>query len=226
MTHKPTDELPELFAHPFSSYCWKVLIALYERAVPFIYRQIDPDHAENAKRWQALWPVGQFPVLLDRGRTVVESSVIIEYLDLHHGTASRLVPSDPEAAIEARMLDGIVDDYVHTPMQRIVADFIRTPENRDPLTVEQAKATLAKSYDWLEQWLADREWAVRGAFGIADCAAAPALFYADWVHPIGTDRPRLAAYRARLLARPAVKRVVDDARPYRHFFPPGAPDRD
>jgi glutathione S-transferase len=152
--------------------------------------------------------------------------VIIEYLDLHQGAAPPLVPADPRTALEARMLDGIFDDYVHNPMQRIVADFIRAPDKRDPLTVEQAKSTLTRSYDWLEQWMDKWEWAAAGAFGIADCAAAPALFYADWVHPIGPDRPRLAAYRARLLARPSIRRVIDDARPYRGFFPPGAPDRD
>ena len=217
--------LPQLYAHPFASFCWKPLIALHERAVPFDYRHIGQDHPENQARLERLWPIAQFPVLVDGGRTIVESAVIVEYLDLHHGEAAPMIPADPRAALHARMLDGLVDDYVAAPMQRIVADFMRPPEGRDPAAVDAAKAMLDKSYDWLDRWMQGHDWAV-GAFGLADCAAAPALFYADWVHPIGPARPALLAWRARLLTRPSVKRVVDEARPFRHFFPPGAPDRD
>ena len=217
--------MPELYAHPFAAFCWKVLIALYERGVAFDYRHVGPDYPENQARLEALWPIAQFPVLADAGRTLIETSIIIEHLDLHHGTAAPMVPGDPIAALEARMLDSIVDDYIAQPMQRIVGDFMRVPAQRDAQAVAEAKALLGKSYDWLEARMAKREWAA-GNFGIADCAAAPALFYADWVHPIGKARVSLSAYRARLLNRPSVARVVDDARPYRRLFPPGAPDRD
>lgn len=216
---------PELFAHPFSSFCWKVLIALYENGTPFEYRILDPDHPENGATLAALWPVGKFPVLRDRSRSLIQSAAIIEYLDLCHPGPRRMVPADPYIALQARELDGVFDDYVMAPMQRIVADFIRPPEERDPRGVNEAKAMLDKAYGWAETHMAAREWAA-GEFGIADCAAAPALFYADWVHPIPEAHAALRAYRARLLARPSVVRVVDEARPYRHFFPPGAPDRD
>jgi len=215
-----------LYAHPFASFCWKVVIALHERDIAFEYRQVDDQHPEHGAALKALWPVGQFPVLVDGDTSVIESSVIIEHLDLAHGTAPPMVPADPRGALEARMLDGILDDYVHAPMQRIVGDFIRPAEQRDPLTVEQATVTLNRSYDWLEHRMSTRTWAATDRFGLADCAAAPALFYADWVVPIGAGRPHLAAYRARLLARPSVVRVVDAARPWRQYFPPGAPDRD
>lgn len=215
-----------LYAHPFASFCWKVVIALYERDLAFEYRQVDDAHPEHAAALKALWPVGQFPVLVDGDVSVIESSVIVEHLDLHHGAAPPMIPRDAKAALAVRMFDRVVDDYVQVPMQRIVADFIRVPADRDPLTVEQATATLQKAYGWLETQVAGRTWAVGETFSLADAAAAPALFYADWVVPIGEDCPSLRAYRARLLARPSVARVVDAARPWRRYFPPGAPDRD
>lgn len=215
----------ELFAHPFSSFCWKVLIALYENDTPFAYRMLGPDHPENGATLAALWPVGKFPVLRDGSRSLVQSAAIIEYLDLCHPGPRRMVPADPYIALQARQLDGVFDDYVMAPMQRIVADFIRPEVERDARGVSEAKAMLDKAYGWAETHLAGREWAA-GEFGIADCAAAPALFYADWVHPIPEEHTALRAYRARLLARPSVARAVDEARPYRHFFPSGAPDRD
>ncbi|MET0292920.1 MAG: glutathione S-transferase family protein [Steroidobacteraceae bacterium] len=221
-----SEPLPELFSHPFAAFCWKALIALYERDIAFEYRQVGGDFPDNQARLERLWPVAQFPVLVHRGRTLVETAVIIDYLDVAFDGAPPMIPKDRIEALEARMLDGVIDDYVAAPMQRIVADFMRPPAEREVGTIAQAKATLDKSYDWLDARLAGRSWGAGDDFGLADCAAAPALFYADWVHPIGNQRPRLASYRAKLLARPSVKRVVDDARPYRHYFPPGAPDRD
>ncbi len=218
--------MPELFSHPFASFCWKALIALHERRVDFVYRQVGADQPENQAALEAVWPVAQFPVLVDGTRVLLESSVIVEHLDRHHGgSAPPMVPLDTTQALDVRMMDRVFDDYVAVPMQRIVADFIRPPESRDPLTVTSAKATLGTIYDWLDQRRAGHTWAAGDDFSLADCAAAPALFYADWVQPIG-HRTVLAADRQRLLARPSVARVVDDARPYRHFFPPGAPDRD
>jgi glutathione S-transferase len=165
-------------------------------------------------------------VLQDEGRTVVEASIIIEYLNLHHPGPVPLLPHDARGALEVRMLDRFFDNYVMTPMQKIVGDFIRSPETRDPLGVSEAREVLDTSYAWLDRWIEGRAWAAGGAFSLAECAAAPALFYADWVHPVGDQYPNVRAYRRRLLARPSFARAVDEARPYRPFFPPGAPDRD
>lgn len=216
----------ELFAHPFSSYCQKVLAALYENGTPFDYRALGPDTPENGARFAGLWPIGKFPVLVDDGHMVAEASVIVEYLDLRHPGPVRFVPEDREAALEVRMLDRVFDNYVMTPMQRIVADFIRPEAERDARTVTDGKALLDRAYAWLDERLDGRDWAAGDAFTLADCAAAPSLFYADWVHPIPDAYANLKAYRARLLARPSFARAVDEARPYRPLFPPGAPDRD
>jgi glutathione S-transferase len=215
-----------LYAHPFSSYCQKALTALYELGAAFEYKMLSPDHPENGAALGVLWPIGRFPVLVADGRTLIEASVIIEYLDLHHAGATRFIPRDADEALEVRFLDRFFDNYVMTPMQRIVADFIREPKARDAQTVTEAHALLDKAYAWLDAHIADREWAAGTQFTLADCAAAPSLFYADWVHPIAESLPHARAYRARLLARPAFARAVEEARPWRHFFPPGAPDRD
>lgn len=216
----------ELFAHPFSSYCWKALIAFYENGTEFSYRMIDADHPENLERLQAFSPQGKFPLLVDNGHGVFEASIIIEHLQLYHPGAISLVPPDPRAALKLRMLDRFFDNYVMTPMQRIVADHMRDPEKRDPLAVEEARAMLGRSYAWLDRHLEDQEFACGDTFSLADCAAAPALFYADWLCEIGAERPTVRAYRTKLLARSSVKRCVEEARPYRSYFPPGAPDRD
>jgi len=217
---------PSLYAHPFSSYCQKVLIALYENATPFTYRMLGPDDPEAGATWATLWPLKRMPVLVDGARTVLESSTIIEHLDLNHPGPVRLVPADPNAALEARMMDRVLDNYVMTPMQKIVLDHLRPEADRDSYGVRQAHDMLDTAYLWLDGTLAGREWAAGDAFSLADCAAAPSLFYADWVHEIAPAHERLRAYRKRLLARPSVARCVDEARPYRTFFPPGAPDRD
>jgi len=213
-----------LYAHPFSSYCQKVLIALYESGTPFEFRMLgdEPANAELA----SLWPLKRFPVLVDGERTVVEASIIIEYLGLFHPGPVRLVPDDPRAALDVRMMDRFFDNYVMTPMQRIVADHMRAEVDRDPHGVAEARRMLDTAYAWLDYTMAGREWAAGDGFTMADCAAAPSLFYADWVHPIGMTHANARAYRARLLARPSFARAVDEARPYRAFFPPGAPDRD
>jgi glutathione S-transferase len=215
----------KLYAHPFSSYCQKVLIALYENDIPFELRLLVPDDAQVMTELAELWPLKKMPVLVDEGRAVIEATIIIEHLQLRHPGPVRLIPADPSAALDVRFLDRFFDNYVMTPMQRIVFDAIRPPEHRNPQDVTDARALLDTSYGWLEGRLATREWAA-GAFGLADCAAAPSLFYADWVHPIDASFANVLAYRRRLLARPSFARAVDEARPYRHFFPLGAPDRD
>jgi glutathione S-transferase len=215
-----------LYAHPFSSYCQKVLTALYENGTAFEYRLLEFGNPELAAEHAALWPLRKIPVLVDAGRTIVEASIIIEHLDLHHQGSVRLLPEDANAALEVRMMDRIFDNYVMTPMQKIVLDAMRTPDLRDPQGVADARALLDTAYRWLDTAMAGRDWAAGGAFSLADCAAAPALFYADWVQPIDEALGTLRAYRRRLLARPSFARAVDEARPYRPLFPPGAPDRD
>ncbi|TAJ38546.1 MAG: glutathione S-transferase family protein [Reyranella sp.] len=213
-----------LHAHPFSSYCQKVLIALYENDTPFTLRLLtDADSfAELAK----LWPLRLMPVLTDGDEVVREASIIIEHLMLRHPGPARLIPQDPAAALKVRFLDRVFDNYVMGPMQRVVGDALRDAGERDPKSVADAKARLDQSYEWLDGELKGRTWAAGEAFTLADCAAAPSLFYADWVHPIGERFGSLRAYRARLLKRPSFARAVEEARPYRSFFPPGAPDRD
>ncbi|WP_438003673.1 glutathione S-transferase family protein [Sorangium sp. So ce321] len=216
----------KLYAHPFSSYCQKVLIALYEHEAPFELRLIAPDDAQVAAEHEALWPLKRMPVLLDEGRTVVEASIIIEYIDLHHPGSVRLLPEAPRSALDVRMMDRFFDNYIMTPMQKLVFDSIRAAENRDPQGVAEARQLLDTAYRWLDGAMAGREWAAGDGFSLADCAAGPALFYADWAHPLGEAFPNVRAYRRRLLARPSFARAIDEARPYRSFFPLGAPDRD
>ncbi len=222
----PVETSMKLYAHPFSSYCQKTLIALYENATPFEWALLSPENEPALAEHAALWPLRRMPLLVDGERTVVEASVIVEYLDLHHPGPVRMLPADPRAALEVRTLDRVFDNYVMTPMQKIVFDVICAPEHRDAHGVAQAHHLLDMAYAWLDGRLAGRRWAAGEAFGLADCAAAPALFYADWVHPIGESHRELKAYRQRLLARPSFARAVDEARPYRKLFPPGAPDRD
>ena len=212
----------ELFGHPFSSYTWKALIALYETDTPFTFRNIaGNEYPGNEAAFLAHWPVGKFPLLVDDGVPVMESSIIVEHV------APALVPDDHDLALEVRMLDRIFDNHVMTPVQAIVAEHLpfitQTP---DEARVARARASLDKVYPWLDARLAGRRWAAGENFTLADCAGAPSLFYADWVHPIPEALTSLKGYRARALARPSVARAVDEARPYRHLFPLGAPDRD
>lgn len=212
-----------LYAHPFSSYSQKVLIALWENVTPFHYRNLEEPGA--AEERAALWPLGQFPVLLDGDRTVAESSIIIEHLGLHHPGPVRLLPSEPVHALEIRFMDRFFDLHVMATMQKPVFEALREGGRREE-SLAEARSALDTAYAWLQTTLAGRIWATGEAFTMADCAAAPALFYADWVHPIGTQFPAVRAYRARLLARPSVARAVEEGRPYRSYFPLGAPDRD
>ncbi len=214
-----------LYAHPFSSYCQKVLIALYENATPFEFRMLSPDNPAAGAEFVNLWPLRRMPVLRDGEQSLMEATVIIEHLDLRHSGPARMLPADPQAALRVRFMDRVFDNYVMTPMQKIVGDHLRPAEARDPHGVADAHKLLDTTYAWLEQVLQDQRWAC-GEFSLADCAAAPSLFYADWVHPIGASCPKLGAYRQRLLARPSFARAVEEARRYRPLFPPGAPDRD
>lgn len=213
-----------LYAHPFSSYCQKVLIALYENATPFEFKLLQSD--ASLRELESLWPLKRFPVLVDAGRTVIEASSIVEHLGLYHPGPVRLIPEDAKAALEVRTMDRFFDNYISTPQQKVVFDRLRPEDVRDALGVAEARTMLDTAYAWLDDKMRDREWAAGDRFSLADCAAAPFLFYADWTHPIGEAHARVRAYRNRLLARPSFARAVDEARPYRSYFPLGAPDRD
>lgn len=228
MDERPAMERPPVLTlhfHPFSSYCQKVLIALYEARVPFAPHLVDLGDPNAAGAFRRLWPLGQFPVLEDgaRGVTVPESSIIIEYLDMHYPGAAPMLPEEAELRLRVRMLDRIFDNHVMTPMQAIVGQHIRPEAERDPLAIAQARDRLGRAYGWIEGELAGRTWAAGEAFTLADCAAAPALMFADLLLPVD-GHPALAAYLARLRARPSFARAVDEARPYRRFFPPGWPE--
>ncbi|HEX7927075.1 MAG TPA: glutathione S-transferase family protein, partial [bacterium] len=209
------------------SYCWKAEIALYENKTPFTFRLLDAqaDPATFAE-FEKLWPLKHFPLLLDGGKPFTEATIIIEHLDVHHRGPVRMIPADADAAVHVRFMDRFFDNYVHTPMQTVVYDSLRAPADRSTKTVADAKGALETSYAWLEQHMKGREWAATEGFTLADCAAGPALFYADWVHPISGKYPTLRAYRSRLNARPSLARIIEEARPYRSYFPLGAPNRD
>ena len=213
----------KLYAHPFSSYSQKVLIALYENTTLFEYRNLE--EPEASAELAALWPLKRFPMLLDDGRCILESSTIVAHLQAHHpGPVSLIPPGD--AGLEVHMLDRVFDNYVMTPMQKVELDAMRPAADRDRYGVVEARELLNQIYPWLDQRLEGRHWIAGADFTLADCAAAPSLFYADWAHEIPAGYGRLRAYRARLLNHPSIVRVVEEARPFRHYFPLGAPARD
>ena len=215
-----------LYGHPFSSYTQKALVALYENGTPFEFRCIGPETPQHVTEWMQRWPLLKFPMLLDGERQITETSIIIEYLQLKHPGPVRLIPADPMAALEVRFLDRFFDLHVMDAMQIAVDSKLgRTPvKSEEGLAI--ATQRLQRAYAWLEGQLAGKTWAAGADFTMADCAAAPFLFYADWVYQIPNTYPQLRAYRARLLARPSFARAVEEARPYRSLFPLGAPDRD
>lgn len=214
-----------LFGHPFSSYTQKALIALYTDGTEFEYRELDVERPEPFfEELRKMWPFGKFPVLVDTGEPVSESTCIIEHLQANHPGPTQWIPPG-ETGRRVRFLDRFFDLHVMNNMVKIVTDRLRPEDKRDEFGVEQARRDLIIAYDWLEQQLGD-QWAAGRQFTLADCAAAPSLLYADWAEPIGASRPKLGAYRARLLEHPAVARCVEEARPYRHFFPLGDPGRD
>jgi glutathione S-transferase len=215
-----------LYGHPFSSYTQKALIALYENGTPFEFRCLDPEHPQHLGDWLRLWPLRKFPVLVDGDREVAESSIIIEYLQNAYPGAVRLLPDDPIAALQVRFLDRFFDLHVMTPMQHAVGGALAGDAAKAKESLALAQEQLERAYAWLEGQLAGRSWAAGASFSLADCAAAPSLFYADWTHRINKDFPLLRAYRERLLGRPSFARAVDEARPFRPLFPLGAPDRD
>jgi glutathione S-transferase len=213
-----------LYGHSFSSYTWKALIPLYANGTAFEFRELGPDTPEYGAFVAAAHPAGKFPILVEGDTTVIEATSIVEYLAAKHPGPAPLIPPDRDGALTARMLDRVFDNYVMASMNRVVVAYIANGENPDPAEIEAGKAGLLRVYAWLEKWLGENE--LPPHVSLVTCAAAPSLFYADWVERIPADCPRVAALRAELLALPAVSRCVEDARHFRPYFPPGAPDRD
>jgi glutathione S-transferase len=209
-----------LYFHPLASFCHKALIALYENETPFEPVIVDLGDAASRAAFRAVWPVAKMPVLRDdaRGRTVAESTIVVEYLDAHYPGTTRFLPADPDGAWQTRMWDRFFDHYVQEPMQKIVTDRLRPAGKSDAYGVAQAQAQLHEACAVLERELAARTW-MGDAFTLADCAAAPALFYANTVAPFEKTQSNLAAYLGRLMARPSFARVLEEAQPYFELFP-------
>lgn len=207
--------------HPLSSYCWKVLIALYENDTPFEQRLVNPGDPESRAAFVALAPLGKMPVLEDRarGEVVAETSIIIDYLDAHHPGPVRFIPGEAEAARRVRLWDRVCDLHVQTPMQKIVGDRLRPADKRDPYGVAEARNALAAALAVVERQAAAGTWLAGEAFTMADCAALPALYYADRVAPFADRFPAASALLERLKTRPSVARVLDEAGPYFQYFP-------
>ena len=211
----------ELHFHPLSSFCQKVVMAFYENDTPFTSRLVDFGDAASREALLALWPVGKIPVLRDlaRDRTIPETSIIIEYLAQHYPGKTRLVSADADLARQTRLRDRFFDLYVNLPMQKIVGDTFRPAGKNDPHGVEDAKRQLATAYAMIDADMATNQWAMGDAFTMADCAAAPALLYANVVAPFASEQKHLAAYLERLMARPSYARALEDAKPYIALFP-------
>ncbi|MEO1967633.1 MAG: glutathione S-transferase family protein [Sphingomonadaceae bacterium] len=209
-----------LYGHLFSSYTWKALIPLYANGTAFEFREVMPGNEFIAKAH----PAGKFPLLVDGETEVFEATAIVEYLALHHPGSAPLIPADPAEAVTARMIDRFFDNYVMNVGQLVVNAYIADAQSPDPAQVKAGKDGLLRSYAWLEHWLSNNT--LPPHVSLVTCAAAPSLFYADWIERVPEDCPRVAALRAEILALPAVSRCVEDARPFRAYFPLGAPDRD
>lgn len=209
-----------LHFHPLSSFCHKALIALNELDIDVERRFLDLGDPAQRTAFLARWPTGKMPLLVDGDRVVPETSVIIEYLAKRYGRPDQqLVPTDEDAALEVRLMDRLLDLYVMLPMQAIVGDRLRAEADRDPIAVKKARDTLAMAYGMLDERIADRAWAAGEHFSMADCAAAPSLFYAATLVPFAPSQRRLAAYFERLMQRPSVVRTLEEARPYFKFYP-------
>jgi len=216
-----------LFYHPFSSYCHKALLAFYENGIAFEACEVAGPGSPCYEELASLWPMKRFPLLVDGDQQVMEATCIVEHLQTYHPGPVQLIPADARAALEVRWLDRFFDNYISTPVQKIVFDVLRPdPALRDAYGVDEAHDMLDRAYGWLEQHMAGRVWAAGATRTLADCAAAPFLFYSHWVHPLDDRHPNIQAYRKRLLEWPSYARCVEDARPYRDFFPLPRPDGD
>lgn len=216
----------QLYFHPFASFCQKALIAFHEKQVSFEPHPVDLGDADSRAEFYALWPIGRFPFVRDTatGRRHGESSIIVEYVDGLSDTGPRLIPGEPEHALAVREWDRLLDNYVHIQMQKIVGDRLRAEGRRDPQGVEDARALIETAFGVIERALDGDAWLTGKEFTLADCAAAPPLFYVEKVIGFRNRYPKLSAYFGRLLDRPSVRQVIEDARHFRHFFPAGEGD--
>ena len=207
------------YFHPLSSFCWKALIALYEADIPFEPKVVNLGDAAERAAFQAVWPLAKFPVLRDeaRGRTTPESTIIIDYLAQDYPTAAGLIPADPDLARQVRLLDRLIDSYIHLPLQQVVSERLRPQGQHDPFGADQARGVIRQGYDLIAPMIAG-PWATGETFTLADCAALPALYYADYAVSLA-DWPVLAAYLERLKTRPSVARVLAEAQPFFQYFP-------
>jgi glutathione S-transferase len=208
-----------LHYHPLSSYCHKALIALYENGTPFEKRVVNLMDPADAAAFKKLWPCGQFPVLQDGDRTIPESSVIIEHLDAKYPGKTRFIPTDSELARQVRAKDRFYDLQLHTHMQKVVGDRMRPADKKDAFGVEQAHAKIAVALDMIDAEMAGKTWAVGDQFSMADCAAAPPVFYINEAFPLGDRHKNVSRYLGRLLERPSYARVIEEAQPFFKMFP-------
>jgi len=208
-----------LHYHPLSSHCWKLLIALDELGLGFDARIVNLGDANERAAYAALWPTAKIPLLVDGDRVVPETAIQLEYLDHHHGGASRLLPAEFDAQLQVRLWERLFDTYVMHPMQRYIAQQLRAEAGRDALEQAETARTLAMAYDMIEQRRGPYAWAASDSFSMADCTAAPALFYATTIQPLTERHPQLQAYLGRLLARPSVVRTLEQARPFFRYYP-------
>jgi glutathione S-transferase len=208
-----------LHQHPLASFCHKVLIALYESDIPFEAVLVDLGDEAARTAFLQISPLGKMPALRDeaRDRTLFETSVIIEYLDRYYPGSPRLLPEDFDAALDVRLWDRFFDLYVQEPMQQIVSERMR-PDGSEA-RADQHRAALGRSYAVIEKKLDATRWVAGQTFTMADCAAAPALFYAETLVPFGNEYPKLATYHERLMQRPSVVRVLQEAMPYFKYYP-------
>lgn len=215
----------ELYGHPFSLYTQKAILAFYEAGIAFDLKKLEKG-SEASRIWSTIWPIEHFPVLADDERVIPEATAIIEYIQAKFPDRVRLIPTSPMEAVEVRLMDRIFDNYITTPSQQIVFDYVRPADKRDEMGVESYKAELDKAYRWLDQHIEGREWAASLEFSLADCAAAPALLYAHWTYPIPDEFGALRDYRRRLVQRESYAKLLHESRRFRNFFPMGAPETD
>ena len=210
-----------LYLHPLASFCHKVLIALYENAIPFAPQVVDLGNPVERDELKKIWPFAKFPVLRDaaRGRTVPESTTIIEYLAQHYPGPSKLIPDDPELAAQARAGDRFYDLNLHLPMQKVVGDKLRPADRHDPVGVEEAWRQMRTALRIADNEMATRRWAIGDHFSMADCAAGPPLFFTNLMMPLADEFPHVSAYLDRLKKRPSFARVLAEAQPYLSMFP-------
>jgi glutathione S-transferase len=211
----------KLHYHPLSSYCHKVLIALYENETPFEPVFVDLGDAASRAAFLKVWPIGKFPVIEDTSRNwvVPESSIVIEYLQQHYPGKTRFIPGDADLARQVRMRDRFFDLHIHTPLQKVIGDALRAADKKDPYGVEQAISSMRLALRMVEEDIGSKTWLMGDAFTLADCSAAPALFYSNRIVPLATEFPGTETYLKRLMERPSYARPLKEAEPYLHLVP-------